>query len=140
MQELCARVTESEESSEAVRAKVGHPFRILKAHLQFREGEIPRDQEEPLSAVRQLHAGELIPAPQTAGGEEGVVSLQAACVADSDEVANNTDKFPAAADLEFLPPSRLVVAQRFPKPTLNSNYLAARFCHCTVEFGSAGSK
>ena len=49
-----------------------------EARLRIREGAIPRDREEPSSAVRQLCAGEPVPAPQTAGSGEGVVSLKAA--------------------------------------------------------------
>jgi hypothetical protein len=65
--------------------------------------------------VRQLCAGEPVPAPQTAGGGEGVVSLKAACMAGSGKVANKRGKFLACAVLKFLPPSKLMVAQRFPK-------------------------
>ena len=62
-----------------VRASVQIPFRILKRILRIREGERPRDSEEPSSAVRQLCAGE--PVPHRGGSGEAVVSLKAACMA-----------------------------------------------------------
>src|SRR6266700_7496859 len=79
IQELCGRVTQGEESSEGQSASEGRTsVPDSEAHLRFREGEIPRDSQEPSSAVRQLCPGEPVPAPQTAGGSEGIVSLKAA--------------------------------------------------------------
>jgi len=61
-----------------VRAKVEHPFRILKRIFGFEKVRLPRDSEEPSPAVRQLRAGEPVPAPQAAGRGEGVVFLNPA--------------------------------------------------------------
>ena len=73
------RVTKSQEPGEGQSASEGGTsVPDSEAHLRFREGAIPRDSEEPSSTVRQLRAGELVSAPQTAGGGQGVVSLQAA--------------------------------------------------------------
>src|SRR5258708_15503997 len=79
IQELCGRVTKGEEPGEgSSESEGGTSVPDSEAHLRLREGAIPRDSEEPSSAVRQLCLGELVPAPQTAGSGEGVVSLQAA--------------------------------------------------------------
>src|SRR5437588_5816136 len=79
LQELCGRVTKSQEPGEGQSASEGGTsVSDSEAHLRFREGEIPRDSEEPSSAVRQLCAGEPVSAPHTADGGEGVVSLRAA--------------------------------------------------------------
>src|SRR5450432_17584 len=79
IQELCGRITKGQEPGEGQSASEGGTsVPDSEAHLRFREGEIPRDSEEPSSTVRQLCAGELVPAPQTAGGGEGVVSLNPA--------------------------------------------------------------
>ena len=79
LQEFCGRVAKSQEPGEGQSASEGGTsVPDTEAHLWFREGEIPRDSEEPPSAVRQLCPGEPVPAPQTAGGGEGVVSLKAA--------------------------------------------------------------
>src|SRR5260370_248259 len=79
LQELCGRVTKGQEPGEGESASQGRTsVPDSEAHLRFREGAIPRDSEEPSSAVRQLRVGEPVSAPQTAGGGEGVVSLQAA--------------------------------------------------------------
>src|SRR5271166_1385216 len=50
-----------------VRAKVEHPFRILKRIFGFEKVRY----REPSAAVRQLRAGELVPAPQAAGSRVG---------------------------------------------------------------------
>src|SRR6202007_1990873 len=77
IQELCGRVTKGQEPGEGQsESEGGTSVPDSEAHLRFREGEIPRDSEEPSSAVRQLCAGEPVPSPQTAGSGEGVVSLK----------------------------------------------------------------
>src|SRR6266446_2190582 len=79
LQELCGRVTKGQEPGKGQsESEGGTSVSDSEAHLRFREGAIPRDSEEPSSTVRQLRAGELVSAPQTAGGGQGVVSLQAA--------------------------------------------------------------
>ncbi len=79
IQELCGRVTKGQEPSEGQSASQGRTsVSDSEAHLRLREGEIPRDSEEPSATVRQLRVGEPVPAPQTAGSGEGVVSLKSA--------------------------------------------------------------
>src|ERR1039458_8089596 len=93
VQELCGQVTKGQEPGEGQSASEGGTsVPDSEAHLRFREGAIPRDSEESSSAVRQLCPGEPVPAPQTAGGGEGVVSLKAACMAASGKVGSNTGK------------------------------------------------
>src|ERR1022692_1571886 len=114
VQELCGRVTKGQEPSEGQSASEGGTsVPDSEAHLRLREGAIPRDSEEPSSTVRQLCPGEPVPAPQTAGGGEGVVSLKTACMAASGKVGSNTGEFVACAGLKFPPPSTSMVAQRF---------------------------
>ena len=56
-----------------VRAKVEHPFRILKRVFGFEKVRYRGIEEEPSPAVRLLRAGEPLSAPQTAGPARGVV-------------------------------------------------------------------
>jgi len=79
IQELCGRVTKGQEPGEGQsESESGTSVPDSEAHLRLREGEIPRDSEEPSSTVRQLRVGEPVSAPQTAGSGEGVVSLNLA--------------------------------------------------------------
>src|SRR5216684_967271 len=79
IQELCGRVRKGQEPGKGQSASEGGTsVPDSEAHLRFREGEIPRDSEEPSSTVRQLCVGEPVSAPQTTGGGEGVVSLNPA--------------------------------------------------------------
>jgi hypothetical protein len=55
-----------------VRAKVEHPFRILKRIFGFTKVRY-RDREKPPMVVRGLRAGEPLPTPETAGPAGGVV-------------------------------------------------------------------
>src|SRR5580692_2322802 len=79
IQELCGRVTKVQEPGKSQsESEGGTSVPDSEAHLRLREGEIPRDLEEPPSTVRQLRVGEPVSAPQTAGSGEDVVSLDLA--------------------------------------------------------------
>jgi transposase, IS5 family len=53
------------------RAKVEHPFRILKRIFGLREGEVPGIEEESPATVHLLRTGEPVSAPQATGSRIG---------------------------------------------------------------------
>ena len=74
-----------------VRAKVEHPFRILKRVFGFEKVRYRglKKNHERLCAVCQLCSGESLSAPQAAGGGEGVVSVKSASGTGSSKMAKN---------------------------------------------------
>src|SRR5258708_37571069 len=79
VQELRGRRSQAEEYDQVARqsegrTRVPHP----ETRLRLRQGEIPRDREEPSPALRELRPDQSVPPPQTPGRTGGVVRPQAA--------------------------------------------------------------